>query len=221
MRVVKYITILLFFTNICLAQQYTLVIESKLTGLPIRNVNITPNNKDTVYITNEDGIAKIEKSKNCDSLVVKKFGYLTQTITSRQKNIKLIKDTNAYSHSIKLQYFTFFGQYHSCLLNLRINQENYWFWGPIELGNGVEIESDNDYYKIFQFHDIIKTIHTQAEYCLIGIRGENQTTSIFAIFYKPEKNNIKENVIPSLDWWNHPEDYWLFKFTDDCNDLKK
>ncbi len=171
----------------------------------IKNVNIIIPQLDTVLVTDTAGVVNLSGIQKIDTFIVKKFGYKKQIVTNNQGLIQLEKDTLRYSHNLKLldlkhkDGFSF--------VELSINGEIFWFkqkGGSLYLGNGIEIETSNDYENIFKNHEIIKTVHIDAFNCLneINIRGENYANFINVIYYKPEIKKKASKRIPSMSWYS-------------------
>ena len=177
---------------------------------------------DTTLVSDTAGIVDLSDFSDTDIVIVKKFGYKQQVLTENQRNIFLKKDKMAYSHNLKLldlehkEGFSF--------IKLSINDEVYWFKqkiGPLSLGNGVEIESYQDYTNIFQNHKIIKTVSVTTELCLWRIRGENYANWITAIYYEPQIKKKKTKYIPSTMWYSKRKmrkDMKIMKLTSGCLD---
>ena len=139
-----------------------------------------------------------------------------------QRLVFLQKDQSAYSHNLKLldlkhkEGFSF--------IKLSINGEIYWFKqkiGPLHLGNGIEIESYQDYANIFQNHKIIKTVSVTTELCLWRIRGENSANSITAVYYEPQVKKKKTKYVPNTMWYSKRKmrkDVKIIKLASGCLD---
>ncbi len=163
-------------------------------GLPVKNVNISSRQCDTILVSDTLGIVDLSIINYCDTLHIRKFGYYSQIMTTKQNKVILKKDTEVYSHKIKILDLKF--EKGSRIL-LEIEGENYWFRSEygVLLGNGKELENFQEYFEIFQSHNIIKAITAKSEYCLWGIIGENQATSVFVIYYDPKEKIKKRNPL--------------------------
>lgn len=184
----------------------TLFITSNETGLPLKNVNVCSNQNDTILVSDTLGIVNFEAFREGDTLYIKKFGYYPQIATTTQNEIILKRNTEIYSHDLKLLDLKFENGL-SCI-QLQINGEAYWFkqkYDLLYLGNGVELENTQAYVEIFQNHDIIKTVSVTTEYCLWKIRGENYANWIMAIYYNPTVKKKKSKTIPSTHWYSEKE----------------
>lgn len=199
------LTLLLFIPIFSFAQINNKVkVLSQKTGLPLKNVNITVPNIDSIFITDKNGIAEIPVCKGQDSLIFRKFGYHSIVSTINTSTIILDRDTSAFSHNLNLIDLKHKNGFSFILLN--IDKEPFWFKqkiGPLRIGNGIELEKGEDYYDIFSYHDIIKTISVQSERCLYGFIGENYANTIIAIYFNPKKNKGKKKKnVPSTMWYN-------------------
>jgi hypothetical protein len=169
----------------------------------IKNVNIIIPKLDTTLVTDTAGVVDLSGLLNIDTLIIKKFGYEKQIVTDNQRQIRIEKDTLIYSHDLKLldlQHKDGFS-----FIKLRINGEIYWFKqkvGPLFLGNGRELETDQEYGEIFRNHKINKTVSVTSEYCLWRIRGESSANWITAIYYDPAIKKTKSNYTPGTSWYS-------------------
>jgi len=180
-----------------------LIIHSFDSGRPIKNANVISNSHDTVLISDTSGLVILKDLHNYDSLIIKKFGYLTETIKKNTKEVVLKVDSNAYSHNLKLLNLKHKDGY--SFIELRINSEDFWFKqkiGPLILGNGREIDNLLDYKNIFKYHEILKTVSVAAEGCLDHIIGENSANWIMAIYYNPKIINHKTDKYPNIAWYS-------------------
>ena len=173
--------------TVCAQTSNLLMIKDSISNMGIRNVNVFLPKFDTTLVSDTLGVVDLSEFSDIDTLIVKKFGYKHYTLLENQRLVFLQKDQSAYSHNLKLldlkhkEGFSF--------IKLSINGEIYWFKqkiGPLHLGNGIEIESYQDYANIFQNHKIIKTVSVTTELCLWKYRGENYANWITAIYYEPQ-----------------------------------
>ena len=211
-----------FFAGITVSAQSLdlLVIKGSIADRGIKNVNVLLSKYDTTLISNTEGIIDLSEFSDIDTLIVRKFGYEQQVLLGNQRLVFLQKDKSAYSHNLKLLDLKH-KEGHS-FLKLSINGEIYWFKqkiGPLRLGNGVEIETYQDYAGIFQKHEIIKTISVQSERCLFGIIGENNANFILAVHYNPQIKKKNTKYVPSTMWYSKRKmrkDLKILKLTDGC-----
>jgi len=199
-----------------------LIIKDSISNLGIKNVNVLLPKNDTILVSDTEGVVDLSNFSDIDTLIIKKFGYKPQVLTENQRNIFLKKDKTAYSHNLKLLDLKHKGGY--SLIKLSINGETYWFQqkvGMLNLGNGIEIETYQDYANIFQNHKIIKTVSVTTELCLWGIRGENYANWIMAIYYKPQIKKKNPKRIPRTVWYSKREarnDAKILKLRSGCLD---
>ena len=193
--------LILLTVNLIKAQtKDLLVVRQADSDIGIKNVNIIIPRLDTTLVTDTAGIADLSGFLNIDTLIVKKFGYEKQIVTDNQRLIRMTKDSVTYSHDLKLLDLK--NKDGLSFLKLSINGEYYWFNGPLNLGNGREIENEQDYVDIFRNHKIIKTVSVTSEYCLWKIRGENYANWITAIYYDPTIKKRKSEYRPNMSWYS-------------------
>ena len=199
-----------------------LVIKDSISDRGIKNVNVLLPRQDTTLISDTDGIIDLSDFSDIDTMIIRKFGYKQQVLLGNQRLVFLQKDKSVYSHNLKLLDLTH-KEGHS-FIKLSINGEIYWFKqkiGPLRLGNGVEIETYQDYADIFQKHEIIKTIFVQSERCLFGIIGENYANFISAVYYNPQIKKTKTKYVPNTMWYSKRKmrkDLKILKLTGGCLD---
>jgi hypothetical protein len=211
-----------FFAGVIVNAQSAdlLIIKDSISDRGIKNVNVLLPRQDTILVSDTAGIIDLSEFFDIDTLIIRKFGYEQQVLLGNQRLVSLQKDKSAYSHNLKLldlkhkDGFSF--------IKLSINDEIYWFKqksGPLHLGNGVEIETYQDYADIFQNYKIIKTVHVTTELCLWGIRGENYANWITAIYYDPQIKKKKTKKVPNTVWYSKREmrrDVKQMKLTNGC-----
>ena len=213
-----------FFTGITVYAQTAdmLVIKDSISDRGIKNVNVLLPKYDTTLVSDTAGIVDLSEFSDIDSLIVRKFGYEQQILLENQRLVFLQKDKSAYSHNLKLLDLKH-KDGHS-FIKLNINGEPYWFKqtaGMLNLGNGIEIESYEDYANIFQNHRIIKTVSVTTELCLFGLRGENYANWIMAIYYEPQIKKKKTKYVPNTVWWSKrkaKKDVKILKLRGGCLD---
>ena len=213
-----------FFAGVSVSAQSLdlLVIKDSISDRGIKNVNVLLPKHDTILVSDTEGIIDLSEFLDIDTLTVRKFGYEQQVLLDNQRLVFLQKDNSAYSHNLKLLDLKH--KEGQSLIKLSINGENYWFKqkiGPLRLGNGVEIETYQDYADIFQNHKIIKTVSVTTELCLWGFRGENYANWITAIYYAPEIKKKKSKYVPSTMWYSKRKmrkDLKILKLTGGCLD---
>jgi len=221
----KTILIILILLNVNLIKAQTsdfLTVKHTDSEIGIKNVNIVIPRLDTTLVSDTSGIVDLSGFQNFDTLIIKKFGYKEQILTDSQREIRLAKDTMIYSHALKLLNLKHKDGF--SFIKLSINGEIYWFKqkvGPLFLGNGIELESGNDYEEIFRNHKIIKTVSVASEFCLWRIRGESSANWITAIYYEPATNKKKLNCSPGTSWYSKRQmkkDTKVLKLENGCLD---
>jgi hypothetical protein len=202
----KTILTILILLNVILIKAQTsnlLIIKHADSNMGIKNVNVIIPRLDTTLVTDTAGIIDLREFRNFDTLIIKKFGYKKQIVTDSKKEIRLEKDTVVFSHDLKLLDLKHKDGF--SYIKLSINGESFWFRqnvGPLFLGNGIELETGNDYGEIFRNHKIIKTVSVTSEFCLWRIHGENSANWITAIYYDPTIKKKKSNYSPGTSWYS-------------------
>ncbi|MCC5931538.1 MAG: hypothetical protein JJU28_19990 [Cyclobacteriaceae bacterium] len=199
-----------------------LIVKHAESEIGIKNVNVVIPKLDTTLVSDTSGIVDLSRFQDIDKLIIKKFGYIEQIVTDNKREIRLAKDTKIFSHDLKLLDLK-----HKdglSFIKLSINGESYWFKlknRQLFLGNGIELETENDYKEIFRNHKIIKTVSVASEFCLFGIRGENAGNWITAIYFEPTIMKKKSDYSPGTSWYSKRKmrkDIKILKLENGCLD---
>ena len=173
----------------CVGAQGNKVLQIKNadTDRGIKNVNVFIPRLDTTLLTDASGLVEWTDYLPADTLIIKKFGFKPQVVSNNPSEIVLQRDTEAFSHRLKLLNLKHTEEH--TLIQLSINGEPYWFKqfiAPLFLENGYEFEPGEDAASSAANFKIIKTVVAEVGYCLYGIHEDNPAGLVYATYYDPK-----------------------------------